>query len=154
MLNDLIKLLAYAVVFSTFNVAVFIIYFIYDKVILKKAKKIQHSYLTVQQISYLKSIKFVNARYEWTKKFGTKVNKFSIVYLILSEIVCFFAVLLSDKYVLICRIALFTDAFMILAWIFLLVYFRKKSKALSEQHKKNLETALKDYRDIPKTQNK
>ncbi|MCQ2472017.1 MAG: hypothetical protein MJ147_08275 [Clostridia bacterium] len=146
MMQDLMKIFAYTVVFSVFNLFILLIYFICGQVVLKKkAKKIRHSDLSVDQINFLERKQFKNIRYEWLKKFGENETKFSIIYFVLSEIVCFVAILLTSRYVLICRAAILIDAVLFLVWIFLLIYYNKKNKKLAEEHKENLEKALEKF---------
>lgn len=147
MLNDLTKILAYAVAFTSFNLLAFLVYFITGNVIFKKtANKIKHSPLPVEQIEYLEKKNFKNVQHEFVTDFGRRIRNFSVFYIIFSEIVCFIAMLLSEKYVLICRIALFTDAFLVLLMIILLIFFKIKSKKLANEHQENLQKALATYK--------
>lgn len=146
MFNALINYYPYIIVFSVFNIIISLFYFVYGWVVYrKKAKKIKHSSLSPQQKIFLANRNFKNVCYVWIKKFGAKIRNFSFAYLILSEIICFVAVWLTGKCVLICRISFFTAIFLLLLWGFLLYYYRKKSKILAEEHKKNLEKALKFF---------
>lgn len=146
MMQDLMKIFAYTVVFSVFNLFIFLIYFICGQVILKKkAMKIRHSDLSVDQIDFLERKYFKNIRYEWLKKFGNGEKSFALIYFILSEIICFVAILLTSRYVLVCRVAILIDAILFLVWIFLLFYYNKKNKKLAEEHKENLEKALEKF---------
>lgn len=151
MLNTLIRFYPYIIVFSVFNFVVSIFYFIYGWVIYrKKAQKIKHSNLSPQQKIFLANRNFQNVCYSWIKKFGVRIRNFSFIYLILSEALCYVALWLTGRYLLICRISLFTGVFLLLLWGYLRHFYKKKSKILAEDHKKNLEKALECFDDFQK----
>lgn len=153
MLNDLIKIMSYAVVFTTFNFVISALYYIYGLVLYrKKAENIQHSDLLVEQIVYLGKINFINVRYDWIKRFAVKIKKFSIAYFILSEIICFFAMLTTEKEILIGRISLLAAAILFVLWLLLLLYYRIKTAILAERHKENLNKALEKYKESKETE--
>lgn len=144
--TELIKYIYYTIVFSTFNLAISLVYYIYGWVLYrKKAENIQHSDLTVEQRLYLGTIDFVNVRYDWIKKFAVKIRKFSTAYFILSEIICFVAMLLTKDVILIGRISFAVGFLLFLFWIYLLSYYKKKTAELAEQHKVNLKNKLDEY---------
>lgn len=150
MIGTIINYYPYIIVFSVFNIFISLFYFVYGWIIYKKkAKKIQHSDLTPQQKIFLGTEKFKNVRYVWIKKFGKKIRNFSVLYFILSEILCFVAIWLTKKCVLICRISFFVAVFLLLFSLFLqLYYYRNKTAKLAEEHKKNLEKALERFDEI------
>lgn len=146
MLTKLAEAYPYIIVFSTFNFIISVFYYIYGWInYRKKAHNIQHSELSIEEITFLKKIQFQNVKRNWIKSYGLKLRNFSIIYFIVSEMLCSFAVLLSDKYILICRISLFTAIALLLLWIVLLINFKPKVKILEKQHKKNLKKALEDF---------
>lgn len=146
MINDLMKIFAYTVVFTVFNLCVFVIYRIAGNVIFRKtAKKINHSPLPIEQIEYLQKIDFENVQHKFVTQFGKRMRVFSILYIIFSEIVCLIALLVSERYVLVCRVALLIDIFLVLLFIFLLIFFKIKSKKLASEHQKKLCEALASY---------
>lgn len=148
MINDLMKIFAYTVVFTVFNLCVFIFYLIAGNVIFTKtANKINHSALPVEQIEYLEKKEFKNVQHEFVTDFGRRMRNFSIFYIIFSEIVCLIALLISERYVLVCRVALLIDIILILIFIFLLIFFKIKSKMLASEHQKNLREALANYKN-------
>lgn len=151
MLSTLINYYPYIIVFSVFNFVISLFYFVYGWVVYrKKAKKIKHSNLSPQQKIFLANRNFQNVCYTWVKKFGAKIRNFSFIYLILSEIICYVALWLTGKYLLICRISFFTAVFLLLLWGYLLYYYRKKAEILAEDHKKNLEKALECFDEFQK----
>lgn len=139
----------YVAVFTTFNFAISLFYNIYGLIVFKKKYvKLSHTPLSKDQKKYLTKIEFDNVHRTWLKKYYKKIRNYSIIYFFVSEIICFAAMYWTGRTLLVCRIALFTDIFLLLFWVYLLLDFRKTSKKLAEQHKANLYKALKEYEII------
>ncbi len=153
-MNELLMLISpYALVFTTFNFAISLFYNIYGWVVFRrKYKKLSHSSLSKAQKKYLSDIKFVNVHRNWLKKYYKKIRNGSFIYFFGSEILCFAAMCLpganKGRCILVCRIALFVDIFLLLFWVFLLFYSRKNGEKLAEQHKGNIKKALEDFDKI------
>ena len=139
-------LISYAAVYTTFNMIIALVYNIYGWIIFKKKyAKLSHSHLSQGQLKYLVSIKFVNVHRNWLKKYYVIIRNYSILYFFLAEILCFAATYLTGKYVLVCRISLFTGIFLLFFLVYLIFYFKKNNKILAEQHRTNLDKAIDDY---------
>ena len=143
------SLIAYTMVFTTFNVLVSLIYNIYGFIIFKvKYNKLSHTSLSKHEKKYLADIKFVNVHRNFIKKYYTNIRNYSILYFFAAEIICFALIFFTAKYVLICRIDLFVDLGLLLVLIFLVFYLRKQDKKLALEHKENLKKALTDYAEL------
>ena len=146
-------MITYSIVFTTFNFAISFLYFIYGWIIFKKRYvKLSHSHLSKEQKKYLSEIKFVNVHRNWLKKYYKKIRNYSGLYFVFMEIICIAAIYFTERYLLVCRIALVAAIILFLLWIFLLFYFRKNSIKLASQHKENLKKALKDFEIIKETE--
>lgn len=136
----------YVIVFTTFNFAISLFYNIYGLIVFKKKYvKLSHSSISKEQTQYLSKIKFVNVHRAWLKKYYKKIRNYSILYFFASEIICFVAMYLTGRCLLVCRIAFFVDIFLLLLWVFLLLDFMKNNKKLAAQHKENIIKALDGY---------
>ena len=136
----------YVLVFTTFNFITFLYYNIYGLIIYKrKYSKLSHSVISREEKCYLTEIKFTNVHRTWLREFYLHIRNYSVLYFVASEILCFAAMYLTVKCVLICRIALFVDIALILFSVCLLFYFRKKNKILAEQHEENIKNTLKEF---------
>lgn len=146
MLDRLFAIAPYVEVFTVFNFTVFLFYYLYGWIVLKKRYiKNSHTALSKNQKKYLTKIQFVNVQRPWLKKYYKIVRNYSLIYFFAAEILCFIAMYITERKVLICRIALFADFALLLFWIYLVFYFKKKNEELSEQHKEDLEKAIDEY---------
>ena len=146
MSERLVMIAPYVVVFTTFNFAISLFYNIYGLIVFKrKYTKLSHTTLSKSEKKYLADINFVNVHRNWLKKFYVRIRNYSILYFVVSEIACFAAMYLSGRCVLVCRIALFADIFLLLFWVYLLFYSRKKNKKLAEEHRENMKKAMEEY---------
>lgn len=151
--NELVRTLSFTLVFSTFNAIILLLYYIYGAVLyLQKGKRTSHSGLSEEQTDYLNQIKFINVQRKWIKEITKKIKLGSVLYFIFAELICFVAILYTEEYVLICRIALFTDIFLLLCWVVLLVYVNKKDTVLAIQHQENREKALEEFKKSKNTE--
>lgn len=151
--NELVRTLSFTLVFSTFNLIISLLYFIYGIVLHQtKVKRTTHSDLSDEQTAYLTKINFVNVQRKWIKDFTKKIKLGSVLYLIFSELICFVAILYTERYLLICRVSLFAAVFLLLFWIFLLVYFNKKNDKLMIQHLENRAKALEGFEESKNTE--
>lgn len=142
-------LIAYSIVYTTFNLVVALVYNLYGFIVFKaKYNKLSHTSLSKHEKKYLSDIKFVNVHRNWLKKYYVNIRNYSILYFVASEIICFALIFFTAKYVLICRITLFVDLGLLLFLIYLIFYLRKHDKKLALEHKENLKKALKDYAEL------
>ena len=147
--EQLFKIAPYVEVFTIFNFFIALFYNVYGWIVFKKRYiKLSHSSLSKDQKKYLSQNNFVNVHRNWLKKYYVIIRNYSIIYFFAAEIICFIAMYRTGRCVLVCRIALLADILLLLFWVFLLFYFRKKSKKLAEQHKENISKALEEYSRI------
>lgn len=144
----LLMIFPYIIVFTTFNIIVALVYGVYGLIFKKKYVKLSHTRLSQEQKNYLTKIQFINVYRQWAKKYYGILKKYSVLFFVVSEVVFAIAMYLTGRCVLICRIVLFMDIFLLLLWGLLLNYFKKKSKELRTQHIKNLKKALKDFEEL------
>ena len=146
-------MITYSIVYTTFNFVISFLYYIYGWIVFKKRYvKLSHSHISKEQKKYLSKIKFVNIHRNWLKKYYKKLRDGSVLYFVLSEIICLAAIYFTERYLLVCRISLVAAILLFLFWIFLLFYFRKNSLKLAAQHKENLKKALDEFEKLKETE--